>query len=230
MDNCYIFTSGGFKRLDDVVDNPSQKVFAVDNQLQCFQTTVDRWEYNQSTANYCIVNNDHHFKMWFGNDHNLLVVQQREVVEVTGRQYYNDYQTNVWNIPTRFELAANTRESINVYQLQQMAKNQILSTELITSSRQKIGQLLFEWQRSYGGYYARNYNQLMMLQSVVTAAGYCSYVVRDNGFKVIPYQLTTMTVDRISSTSPTRFELIPYDKNNRQLHLIYNVENYTFVL
>lgn len=230
MDNCYIFTNGGFKQLDAVVDNPSQKVFVVNNQLQCYQTTVDHWEYNQSSMNYCIANNDHQFKMWFGNDHKLLVIQQREVIEITGRQYYNDYQNNIWNFPTRFELAANTREAINVYQLQQMAKNQILSTELITSSRQKISQLLYEWQRSYGGYYARNYKQLMMLQSVVTANGYCSHVVRDNGFKIIPYQLTTMTIDRISSTASNRFEFIPFDKNNKQLHLIYNVENYTFVL
>lgn len=229
MNNCYVFTSGGFKPIDKVVNGKS-KVFAVDNQLQCTQVIVEHWKRVNVTQNYCVTNVDHKFKMWFSDLHTMLVIDQRQVEQVTGKQYYHDYQTRNWKFPTLVQFSESNRDPVNVYQIQQMAKNQILSTELIGGSKTKLNQLLYEWQNAYGGYYARNHKQLMMLQSIVTSAGIMSYVVRNNGFKVIPYTLTTMSIDKISATSPKQFNVIPYDAQGNQLHLIYNVDNYTYVL
>ena len=229
MDNCYIFTSGGFKPFDQVVDNLEQTVFAVNNQLECTLTKVDQWQYVPDQTTYCITNIDHQFKMWFNDSHQFYIIDEdRQVGTITGKQFYNDYQNRLWSIPTRFEIVEKKigSKQFDVHKLQQMAKNQILSTEMIGNS----SQLLYEWQRCYGGYYARNYKQAIMLQAVITGNGVISRVIRDNGFKIVPYSLSLMTIDRISSTSSKQFNFIPYDHAGNQLHLIYNVENYTYLL
>ena len=229
MSNCYVYTAGGFKSLQDVVEN-ALPVIAVDNTLMMQSINVDNWTLNSSNRHYCVVNNDSHFTMWFSDNHQLLVADNREIITISGKQYYNDYQTRTIVFPTRINSDSASKSSLDVKTLQQMAKNQILSTALLQHSRSEIAQLLFEWKQTYGAYYARNYNHMLMLQAVVTASGYMSRVVRNNGFNVVPYATTTTSIDKISSTTKCKLDYIPYDSNHNQLHLIYNVDNYTYVL
>ena len=229
MSNCYVYTTGGFKLLQDVVDNASS-VIAIDDNLSMHCTNVANWVVNSSNRHYCVSNSDSLFKMWFGDDHQLLAINDRDIIKLSGKQYYNDYQTRQIVFPTRLNVDNTSKTSIGVKTLQQMAKNQILSTGLLQRSQNEIAQLLFEWKQTYGAYYARNYNQMLMLQAVITANGYMSHVIRNNGFNVVPYNTTTMSIDKISSTAECKVEYIPYDSNRNQLHLIYNVDNYTYVL
>ena len=229
MSNCYVYTTGGFKLLQDVVDN-NASVIAIDDNLSMQNTMVSTWVLNSSKRHYCVSNNDSRFKMWFGDDHELIAIDNRDVVKLSGKQYYNDYQTRQIVFPTRLNTNNVSKEAISVKTLQQMAKNQILSTTMLQHNQSEIAQLLFEWKQTYGAYYARNYNQMLMLQAVITASGYMSHVVRNNGFNVVPYNTTTMSVDKISSTAECKLDYIPYNSNHNQLHLIYNVDNYTYVL
>ena len=100
MSNCYVYTTGGFKSLQDVVEN-TLPVIAVDNTLMMQPTNVDNWMSNTSNRHYCVVNNDSHFTMWFSDDHQLLVADNREITTISGKQYYNDYQTRRFVFPTR---------------------------------------------------------------------------------------------------------------------------------
>jgi hypothetical protein len=231
----YILTSDGSKSLYDAIHHKdSISVYAVDSELRAHPTKVSDWKHvPTSTHHYELKNRDSKFMMWFSDAHSFYVVNNNNVEIVTGA-YYNEYYRTIYNrlrIPVYFQLIRNSdTKPLDPSTINRMVQRQVISTSFIDGNAQDASQLIFAWNQAYGGLYARNYNSMMMLQAIVTSTGVCSHVVRDNGFRVIPHSGTTITVDSFSNASDQRIDQIPLDINRNQLHLIYNIDNFVFLL
>lgn len=226
-----IFTINGFRPIEDVIDK-SLTVYCVDNNLHATPTKIDHWSRVDYQSVYCVKNRDTQFTQWFTDKTYLLAIENQQVITVTGKQFYDRYGgRDQLQLPSRCVIDNKSTKSPTNYKLiEQRAYNHRLGTDLLTNNLRDVGQFLFYWHNLFGAYYAFNFKQMQMVQSLVTGTGYMSRVVRENGFKVVPYQRTSMTIDQISSTSPQQFVRFPYNNENRQLHLIYSINQYTMII
>lgn len=232
MSNCYVLTTGGFKPIDQIIDNDNSCPICFDLNLLGTSGVVDHWEtIGDESTYYRLDNAATGFKMWFSDKHKLYVINEQTVHTVAGDDLYENYKAYRLSVVNRFQLTRNeSRAKRDRRSIEQAAIKQRISTDYIDGPLSETVQLLFDWEHAYGSYYARDYNKMMLLQSIVAGSGYNSRVVRDNGFKVIRYESTTISIDQITSGVHFKLQYIPYDKNNNQLHLMYNVDNYTFIV
>lgn len=231
MSNIYVFTKNGFKQLIDVVRN-KLPVYTVNSSLTASTTVVDHWNVVRPQYVYCVKNRDVNFASWFTDAHDILVTGENGCEVINGKVAIDRYGNGErLSFPTNFTVAnGSTRSRTDVRLIEQQALNHRLSTGLLYYNRTDLAQFLYYWHRHYGSYYAHDYNQSMMIQALVTGTGMLSVTNRSNGFKIVPFNRNSVTIDSISSTSPKNINRIPYDQNGNQLHLIYNIDQRTCII
>ena len=229
MSNIKVFTSTGFKDVVDVIAN-NLKVYHIDNNLNGSLVKVHHWNFAGNTINYKAINNDSRFVMYFNNNHKIYSKINDSVVEVPVDHFVNNLNDDS-NVIGHYTISHS--QTIGDYKaIKHDVDTNRFNVNFGTVSINDCNTFLYYWKEKYQKYQAIDYKQSESLQAMVTFTGTLSVVDREDGFVVKPYNFTnqSISINKVGYDNEYRITNIPYNKRNNQLHLIYSVDQNTFVL
>ena len=234
--NFNILTNGGFKPYRNL--NADDGVFVVDPDGNVSLTYIDKWVSQRNAPTYKIYNRTIGNTI-YANAASMIYavsifnttkfVQQLSVNDVndqyTGNKIYsyNRVSFKGCDVERKFEYI----------DLVQAVKNRRLNNSYFDNVA-TASNVIDLWQQYHSRLNAIDYNQGLLLQSLVTRTGYMSRLANEVGFIVKTFidDQDTFLITDIDTVNEDRLKItvIPHDSNGNQLHLIYQLDGNTFIV
>lgn len=225
----YVLTPSGFETIQNISKN-SLPVYEINRDGSCDLVNVYKWK-SVSSDTYKVYNRDSNCicycssvgTMYMCSDPDL----DGDLFPLNPSNLNDSYKPRMF---TRFNVP-NSNTTVSDRTINEIVRTRKLNSECVESSLSTIYQILEKWKSSHGRYSVTNYNQALMMQSLLARIGYPSNIVNQYGLTVVVTSTTkTLEITDVEKTNEVNFTQIPVDRDDRQLHLIYSCNGNSFVM